>query len=453
MLRLSLLALTLLGASLTFVTSADAPKAPAKKKKAAKKPPVPRNATPAEAIATLPDFKIELLQTADPTTEGSWICLGKDGSGRLIIGGQRSQPMLRVTLENGQVKTTDKLDLPITEAMGLLWAFDSLYVNGAGPKGFGLYRCRDTKGNGQFDDVQFLKRFDGGGEHGPHGIALGPDRKLYIVNGNHTRVPEGMSADSPHRNYREDLLLPRQWDGNGHAAGVLAPGGYVVRTDADGKHWEFLLAGFRNAYDLAFSPEGELFTFDSDMEWDWGMPWYRPIRVNHCVSAAEFGWRSGTGKWPATYPDSLPAVVDVGVGSPTGVTFGTGAKFPAKYQRALYVLDWTYGRILAVHLKPDGSSYSGTFENFVAPAGLVGKGARLPLNVTDAVIGDDGAMYFTVGGRNTQAALYRVSYTGKESTAPAPKSTEGGCGRALRHRLERFHGKADPAAVAEAWPR
>ena len=57
-----------------------------------------------------------------------------------------------------------------------------------------------------------------------------------------------------------------------------------------------MLGGFRNAYDIAFNPDGELFTFDSDMEWDWGMPWYRPIRINHCTSAAEFGWRSGTGK-------------------------------------------------------------------------------------------------------------------------------------------------------------
>ena len=117
-----------------------------------------------------------------------------------------------------------------------------------------------------------------------------------------------MSPDSPHRNYKEDLLLPRQWDGNGFAASRYAPGGFVLRTDADGKEWELMLGGFRNAYDFAFNADGELFTFDADMEWDWGMPWYRPIRVNHCTSAAEFGWRYGTGKWPEYYADSLGAV-------------------------------------------------------------------------------------------------------------------------------------------------
>jgi hypothetical protein len=76
--------------------------------------------------------------------------------------------------------------------------------------------------------------------------------------------------------------------------------------------------------------DGEMFTFDSDMEWDWGAPWYRATRVVHCVVGGEYGWRSGTGVWPAYYPDSLPPTLDVGLGSPTGVRFGAGAAFPAR---------------------------------------------------------------------------------------------------------------------------
>jgi len=422
---------------------------------AQKKPPVPvkKVVTQPEALQALPGFQIELLHTADPVTEGSWICMCKDNKGRLIISGQRGQPILRVTLKDGKAAAIDKLNLPISEAMGLLYAFDSLYVNGQGPQGYGLYRCRDTRGADQYDDVSLLKLLRTGGEHGGHGLALGPDKRIYVICGNHTDVPEGLAPDSPHRNYQEDLLLPRQWDGNGHATGRLAPGGYVLRTDAEGKHWEMMLAGCRNAYDLAFNADGELFTFDSDMEWDWGMPWYRPIRVNHCTSAAEFGWRSGTGKWPEYYPDSLPAIADIGVGSPTGVGFGTGAKFPLKYQKALYVLDWSYGRLIAVHLTPKGSSYTATFENFVAPKSLTGDARKSPLNLTDVVIGDDGAMYFTIGGRNAQAALYRVSYVGGAAPAPASLHDEAGTmERQLRHDLEAFHGKKDPQAVAAAWP-
>jgi putative heme-binding domain-containing protein len=227
----------------------------------------------------------------------------------------------------------------------------------------------------------------------------------------------------------------------------------VVRTDPDGKKWDLVLGGFRNAYDMAFNADGELFTFDSDMEWDWGMPWYRPTRVNHAVTGGEYGWRSGSGVWPDYYPDSLPAAVNIGIGSPTGVVFGTVAKFPAMYQKALYVQDWSYGRIFAVHLTPNGATYSTKVEPFVAPVATNGDKARSPLPLTDLVIGDDGAMYFTIGGRNNQAALYRVTYTGSESTAPADlHDTAGAKERQLRHELEAFHGKTDPKAVSFAWP-
>jgi putative heme-binding domain-containing protein len=419
---------------------------------AAPKQPKQTAASPAEALTTLPGFKVELLHSSEPATEGSWINMCKDGKGRLIISGQNKQPILRVTLKDGQVEKIEKLNLPISEAMGLLYAFDSLYVDGAGPQGYGLYRCKDTKGTDQYDDVKLLKKFTGGGEHGAHAVALGPDKKLYILEGNFCDVPEGMSPDSPHRNYKEDLLLPRQPDGNGFAANRYAPGGFVLRTDADGKEWELMLGGFRNAYDFAFNTDGELFTFDADMEWDWGMPWYRPIRINHCTSAAEFGWRNGAGKWPEYYADSLGAVVNVGVGSPTGVTFGTGAKFPAKYQKAFFMCDWSYGRLLAAHLTPAGSTYTATFEDFILPTSLRGDGPKANLPLTDVVIGDDGALYFTTGGRNNQSGLYRVTYTGTESTAPADLHDKAGeAEREARHKLEAFHGKKNPKALKAAW--
>ena len=46
-------------------------------------------------------------------------------------------------------------------------------------------------------------------------------------------------------------------------------------------------------------------------------------------------------------------MVNIGPGSPTGVTFGTGAKFPAKYQDALFIADWSFGKLYAIHLTPD----------------------------------------------------------------------------------------------------
>ena len=203
--------------------------------------------------------------------------------------------------------------------------------------------------------------------------------------------------------------------------------------------------GYRNPYDFDFSQDGELFAYDADMEWDMGSPWYRPTRIVHAVSGSEFGWGSGTGKWPTYYVDSLPQVVDIGPGSPVGVSFGTGTKFPEKYQKALYCCDWTFGTMYAVHLTPNGASYVGEKEEFVSCT---------PLPLTDVAIGPDGAMYFTVGGRGAQSALYRVTYVGDASTAPVKAGRDSGnVERSVRRQLEALHeaGKSSEENVEFIW--
>ena len=180
------------------------------------------------------------------------------------------------------------------------------------------------------------------------------------------------------------------------------------------------------------------------MEWDAGTPWYRPTRICMAPSGSDLGWRSGAGKWPTYYPDSVPALVDIGPGSPTGVVSGQGAKFPAKYQHAIFANDWTYGTMYAIHLKPDGGAYKAEKEEFLS-------GRPLPL--TDVLIHPgDGAMYFAIGGRGTQSAVYRVTYTGKESTAPAP-GPRPTAAQQLRKSLEKLHDEGTTtAALDAAWP-
>jgi len=412
---------------------------------------------PDELLDTPPGFTVEHVLRAVPAKNGSWICMQKDPKGRLLLGGQGGQPITRVTLKDGKCVQEEILHIPVTETMGMLFVGEVLYLNGNGSRGFGLYRCRDSKGDDSYDDVEFLREWPGGsGEHGAHGLVLGPDKMLYAVCGNFTAVPADLEPSSPHRNYGDDLALKRIEDGNGFGAGKQPPGGYVVRMDLDGKQAELFSSGQRNNYDIAFNADGELFGFDSDMEWDWGNPWYRPVRVFHAVRGGDHGFREGSAKWPEYYADSLPATVNIGIGCPTGVVFGTGAKFPAKYQKACYILDWTYGRLIAVHLAPNGASYGGSWENFVAPKSLRGKTGKFPLNLTDAVIGDDGSLYFTVGGRGTQADLFRVTYTGAEDgTVLAPDQlhdADGSEARKLRHELEAYNVKEDPAAVPFAWP-
>ena len=126
------------------------------------------------------------------------------------------------------------------------------------------------------------------------------------------------------------------------------------------------------------------------------------------------------------------------------MTFGYGAKFPAKYQKALFICDWSYGKLYAVHLAPRGASFTGTLEEFVTAT---------PLALTDAIINPhDGAMYFLIGGRGTQSGLYRVTYVGKESTAPVATKTALTKEHALRHKLETLHLGQHADAVERVWP-
>ncbi len=324
-----------------------------KKKKAAPEP----TATPVSLIKAMKDFKVELLYSVPPKAQGSWVSMCADPKGRLIVSDQYGK-LYRVTPPalgmTGETKV-EPIPAAVGEAQGLVWAFDSLYVMVNKNQESGLYRVRSSKGDDQLDKVEKLRDIPHkGGEHGPHAVILGPDGKsLYVCAGNHTKLIPTDASLVP-RLWGEDFILPRQWDAGKHAVGILAPGGWICKTDPDGKKWELVSMGYRNQYDAAFNREGELFTFDSDMEWDMNTPWYRPTRVCHAVDGSEFGWRSGTGIYPVYYPDNLPPVVNIGPGSPTGMTFGYGAKFPAKYQDALFMCDWSYGKLYAVHLQPDG---------------------------------------------------------------------------------------------------
>src|SRR6185503_13946637 len=105
-------------------------------------------ATAAEKLTGLPGFKVELLRSSE-RGEGSWVCMAIDPKGRLIISPQEGTGnMLRVTLDKrGQIEKLEKIDLPVGSAMGLLYAFDSLYVSGNGPDRLALYRIKDTNGD------------------------------------------------------------------------------------------------------------------------------------------------------------------------------------------------------------------------------------------------------------------------------------------------------------------
>jgi len=372
---------------------------------------------------TLPKgFQVELIRSAQPEDD-SWVAMAFDPQGRITLAKEK-RGLLRLDPVKGSLEVVNDT---LLECRGLLYAEGALFAHANNSKG--LYRLRDTDGDGGLDDVQELVHTEGGVGHGRNHLKLGPDGYLWLACGNNVLLPSPISERSPLKHYAWDQLLPNPWDGSMFDGTVEMPAGYIMRVKPDGSDIQIMAGGLRNPLDIAFNKDGELFTFDADMERDVGAPWYMPNRVLHVVPRADFGWRRGTGRLPAWYVDTLPSVVDIGLASPTAVFFGYGAKFPAKYEDALFICDWSYGRILAVNMQEKGASYTGDFETFITGR---------PLNVTDGCIGPDGALWFITGGRGTQSGLYRMSYAGKNESPMTRLAAKVEDLMKLRHRLEKY---------------
>jgi putative heme-binding domain-containing protein len=379
-----------------------------------------------------PGFRVELAvkdpyEKMEPKRKPfSLVNMCFDNRGRLLLSEEGGPILLCVNPDKDgvfqEVKPYCEL---VKNCHGMCWVDDALLLVGNGPKGTGLYRCKENADGSKIVSAELLLAFNGGmGEHGPHAILHGPDNWLYVVVGNHAhakvdkladnsplrRWPNGQQGpDQNQPNTTEDVLLPRQNDANGHAANLKAPGGTIWRLDKDGKNISLVSAGYRNHFDAAFAPNGELWTFDSDMEWDEALPWYRPVRVCYAPMGSEFGWRTGSSKIPAYALDTLPAAYDVGRGSPVGMDFYDHYLFgeltangppKTKYRGCCFMADWSLGIIYAVFPERDGAGYKAKVERFCTGS---------PLNVTDCAVAPDGSLYFTMGGRGSQGGVYRIT--------------------------------------------
>ena len=371
----------------------------------------PQILSAADRFTPLDGFEVE--EVVPPGQTGSLVNLAFNERGD-ILASREGGPLLLIQDKDhdGQFESVGTYCDQVKNCHGILPLRGRVFVVGHGPDGAALYRLADTNGDGTPDEVKTLLKFKGGmGEHGPHAAVLGPDGLIYVMLGNFSHEDARLADTSPHHDYYdEELLKPKFEDANGFGVGVKAPGGSVLRTDEDGSFVEMHCGGFRNAFDIGVNRSGQMFTYDSDMEWDLGLPFYRPTRVNHLTPGAEFGWRSGWSCWPSFYVDGLPETLDVGRGSPTGVEFYNHTRFPKKYHDALFLCDWSQGRVVAVFLESKGESYRATSEVF-----LEGR----PLNCSDVAVGPDGWLYLCVGGRGTEGSIFRV-VTRDRAAAPDP---------------------------------
>ena len=368
------------------------------------------------------EFSVEVVLSDEET--GSLIAMEFDEFGKMLL--SREGGPLLIADPTKQLNDPQRVRVycdQVNTCQGILPLNGSVYVTADGPKGLGLYKLTDRNRDGALEIQSMLLGFTGElGEHGPHGVQLGPDGMIYVMVGNGSQVKQITDATGPYQDSYEGDLIPRYEDPGGHAVGVKAPGGTIVRVSVDGKKVEMVAGGIRNAYDFAFDHTGELFFHDSDMESDIGTTWYRPTRVFHVPDGAEFGWRSGSAKFADYFIDQTPAICDTGRGSPTGAVLYQHLQFPIRYQDTIFLADWSEGRILALRQQQSESGFVAETETFL-------KGR--PLNVCDLAVGEDGSMYFCTGGRGTAGGVYRITWNGE---IPAQMlEFESDLAKAIRH--------------------
>ncbi|MEM9413228.1 MAG: hypothetical protein AAGA30_19115, partial [Planctomycetota bacterium] len=351
-----------------------------------------------------PEFDVQQVMGDNET--GSLIAMALNEFGQLILSKEGGPLYLAdVTKEPGQAGRIRVLCEQVSSCQGILPLNGKIYVTGKGPSGMALYLLADQNRDGYFEIEKVVVPFAGDlGEHGPHGVELGPDGMIYVSVGNNSKSVVEPAETSPYLFTYEGDLIERMEDPGGHAVGIKAPGGTIIRTDLKGSLVEVVSGGLRNVYDLVFNETGELFVHDSDLETNLGMSWYRPTRIYHVPHGAELGWRSGWAKFPNYFADVTPPIADTGRGSPSGATLYQHFQFPARYHNNIFLADWSEGRILTAKPKAVGAGYETDYEVF-----LTGR----PLNVTDLAVATDGTMFFCTGGRGTSGGVYRIAWKGQ----------------------------------------
>ena len=274
-------------------------------KVAKKAAPPPPPATPIDRIKAPKGFKVELLYTVPRDSQGSWVNLTVDPKGRLITsdqygklyrvtppGDRRSRPARSRSSRSPSRSARPRAALGVRQPCMSSSTSTGQVSERPLPRQGHRRRRRPRQGRA----ASASSRATASTARMPLSWRPMASRSTSSP-ATRPKLPELAGSLVP-RDWGEDNLLPRMVDGRGFMTNEKAPGGYVCRVDPDGKDWELVSMGYRNAYDLAFNRSGDLFTFDSDMEWDMNTPWYRPTRVNLVASGADYRLSQRRGQVP-----------------------------------------------------------------------------------------------------------------------------------------------------------
>lgn len=388
-------------------------------------------------------FKAERLRL-DPQVDGAFRILVAGEQGRLLAGltattNADSTEFLRLVPQTNETRVTvERFVVPLTNVAAIAPTTNALLVLGDSTLGRGLYRLGSTNDGASFDVLELLFALSGKTEPAGTGVhSVGLNQTLRLAVRQHFELAARFETNGPYRSVGPNFL------GQPTNAAVTAA---VLQSDDSGRNWFALAGGWTGVATLASDAEGELFAAVSEAATETGDP--RAVRLLHATSGARFGSGADGFLWPDHSLDRLPSSGLVEISAPFGFRFGTGGNFPERWRHALFIGDAARGKILAVHLRPKGSSFSAEVEEFAT-------GLTAPLTALE--FGRDGALYLATGWAGGAVELHRIRWIG--SDAPDPSLTEAervtaqqaGELRQLRRRLESLHRRPDTNRLDFVW--
>jgi putative membrane-bound dehydrogenase-like protein len=370
----------------------------------------------------------EVTLVADDRLAHDIFSMTLDSAGQVVVSGPGYIKRLHDDDGDGRAdRSTRFTDHPTSGAKGMVFDRDDLVYTGDN----GVWRLTDRDGDGFADGAPQRWAEVRNPEHGANGVVQGPDGWFYVICGNDTGVTAHHATTD-----RSPVREPQS--------------GVILRFAPDGSACEIVAHGFRNAYDLDFHAAGQLFTVDSDGERDQHLPWYSPTRLFDIAPGQHHGWvLSGWQRsWnrPAWFPDTVPRLLEIGRGSPTGLVVYRHHQFPDHYQGAIFSCCWTLGRVYCFPLQPEGSSYTSQVELFLQTSGTTG------FAPVDLAVDPSGDLLVAIGGRGTQGGIFRVRYRGEQVPQPKSESSVDGSPRGGTRRERQLEPDPERESVQERQP-
>ncbi len=358
------------------------------------------------------EFALDRLGSIGDQTEEDHMHLFFSKNGDLLAGSGRGS-LKRVKMKgNGRISKIDSLDGVPSGIQGILEAFDSLYVISKEKQG--LIRCKDIDDNGRYELQETLLPLKINQRDGPYGLTTTEDGLgIYLFAGHGCPVPTRAKFPA-----------------------LRAQGGWIARITPDASRIDVFATGLNRAVQGVLNNHGDLFTCDGDAEDEFGLPWYRPGRLLHVISGADFGWRQGTERWPEHFADTMPSIARLGPTPLNSLVSGQKTNFPKEYKDSIFILSKHLGTIARMSLSLNDSGYAAKENLF-----LHGKG----LHPTSATVGPDGSIYFASASPRGTCELFRIRH--ENPSLDSKKDEKENRFKVQRKRLETFH-RSEPGEIA-----